>query len=308
MQLVGGGADKSLLVWDVSAGVTLHTLTGHTASVSVVACSPLDCRLAASVAEDRSLKLWDLARGFCATSVACPKMANALTLSRDGNTAITGGMGGKCWEQQQVRGSRCGARGGGASGGKTGTAAAAGGQRGHLDGSVCLWDVRQCRAGSTRPVLEVRVHSSLVTCVAATPSDSLLLVGGKDSSIAVWDLRAQATQQLLKAQGFTVGTIGSGGKGRSALAMSPDSRWVSAGGADGHVYVWDLLGSSLDGGGVARGSGTGRADPGGASPRVTVLKHHKDAVVATAWGAGGGTLVSADKAGVVAMWSLFGLA
>lgn len=37
-----------------------------------------------------SLQVWDLGRGFCARSVPCTKMPNALSISRDGNTIATG--------------------------------------------------------------------------------------------------------------------------------------------------------------------------------------------------------------------------
>ena len=43
------------------------------------------------------------------------------------------------------------------------------------------------------------------------------------------------------------------------------------------------------------------------APLPTVLKHHKDAVVATEWGLDGALLMTADKAGGMAFWSLAGL-
>ncbi|PNH05539.1 Protein tipD [Tetrabaena socialis] len=115
-QVVAAGADKSLHVWDATtAGRARHTLTGHTGPVTAVAVSPLDCRLAVSISEDRSFKLWDLGRGFAVRSVPCAKMPLSLVLSADSNTVVTG----------------------------------------HLDGSVLLWDVRQCRAGAAAPLLEL---------------------------------------------------------------------------------------------------------------------------------------------------------
>lgn len=37
---------------------------------------------------------------------------------------------------------------------------------------------------------------------------------------------------------------------------------------------------------------------------LTVLRHHKDAVVAAHWSTGGDVLITADKAGVVAFWGM----
>lgn len=43
--------------------------------------------------EDRSFRLWDLSRGFVVRSVPCTKMPLCLTISRDGNTIVTGAPG-----------------------------------------------------------------------------------------------------------------------------------------------------------------------------------------------------------------------
>ncbi|GIL58052.1 hypothetical protein Vafri_13255 [Volvox africanus] len=88
-QVVAAGSDRALLVWDATSGRHRHTLTGHTGPVTAVALSPLDCRLAVSVSEDRSFKLWDLSRGFSVRSVPCAKMPLCLALSTDGNTVVT---------------------------------------------------------------------------------------------------------------------------------------------------------------------------------------------------------------------------
>jgi hypothetical protein len=43
-----------------------------------------------------------------------------------------------------------------------------------------------------------------VTCVASTGSDSTVLVSGRDTGVALWDLRTQTTTRMLRAPGFTV--------------------------------------------------------------------------------------------------------
>jgi WD40 repeat protein len=120
--------------------------------------------------------------------------------------------------------------------------------------------------------------------------------------------------------------MGSMGKGRCGVSMSPEGRWVAAGGADGNVYVWDLVGGSSQrsgggagagarsrgilgaaaGWGLTRGSSGAGAGGGSCDGAVSsaVLKHHKDAVVTTAWGAAGSVLVTGDRAGAVAFWTL----
>ncbi len=77
-----------------TTGATRHTLTGHAGAVVCIAASGLDVRCAGSVSEDRTLRLWDLGRGFCVNSAPCAKMPNALAMSTDGNTLAAGR--GKC--------------------------------------------------------------------------------------------------------------------------------------------------------------------------------------------------------------------
>ena len=50
--------------------------------------------MAVSCSADRSIKLWDLQRGYASRSIPCAKMPNALCLSMDGATILTGGWEG----------------------------------------------------------------------------------------------------------------------------------------------------------------------------------------------------------------------
>lgn len=121
--VLGAGADKSLHLWDIQTGHTRHTLTGHSAAVTCCAASPLDSRAAVSISDDRSMRVWDLGKGFAMSNISCAKMPNALTMSGDGNTVVTG----------------------------------------HVDGSLNLWDMRQAGAGNAKPLAETKVTTSLVS-------------------------------------------------------------------------------------------------------------------------------------------------
>lgn len=65
--------------------------------------------------------MWDLLRGFCVRSLPCTKMPGCILMLKDGNTIASG----------------------------------------HVDGTVCLWDVRQGRSGATQPALESRDHTQV---------------------------------------------------------------------------------------------------------------------------------------------------
>jgi WD40 repeat protein len=91
-----------------------------------------------------------------------------------------------------------------------------------------------------------------------------------------------------------LGTIGSMGRGRCHIEMSSDGRFVAAGSGDGAVYVWDLDPDKGQGQG-GQGQGT-----------VSILRHHKEAVVAVCWNSEVSVLASADKGGCLTLWSLIG--
>ncbi|PNH08575.1 Protein tipD [Tetrabaena socialis] len=266
-QVVAAGADKSLHVWDATtAGRARHTLTGHTGPVTAVAVSPLDCRLAVSISEDRSFKLWDLGRGFAVRSVPCAKMPLSLVLSADGNTVVTG----------------------------------------HLDGSVLLWDMRQCRAGAAAPLLEAHDQPHpVVALAAAATDDSTLVVAARDGSLRLWDFRGAALLRMFRHPSFALGTTGGSGRPRCRLGVSPGGRLLAAGGADGTVWVWDIRAA----GGTEKAAEPRqlRCAPGtapGGPPSHAPVPAHRDAVVATAFSSDLAVLASADKAGTLAFWPM----
>ncbi|GIL58051.1 hypothetical protein Vafri_13255 [Volvox africanus] len=384
-QVVAAGSDRALLVWDATSGRHRHTLTGHTGPVTAVALSPLDCRLAVSVSEDRSFKLWDLSRGFSVRSVPCAKMPLCLALSTDGNTVVTGELGSSTavlggsrngslafesykfgsleprprprprslkrydithehelinpsithtyththththsythtrltllscsllithfvipylfsfnlWTKfKQSTTSSCQVCR--TVGLFLATVVQHNTPPGHLDGSVLLWDVRQCRAGTATPLVEHHDQNQPVVCLAALPSnDSVLMLATRDGSLRLWDFRGATTMRLWRQPGFSLGTCGGTGRPRCHLGISADGRLLAAGAADGSVWVWDLRNA-----GAGPGAGADpkqlRGGPGG-SPV------HQDSVVATAFSSDMTALLSADKAGGLAFWQM----
>ncbi|GBF89014.1 hypothetical protein Rsub_01513 [Raphidocelis subcapitata] len=272
-RLLAACGDKRIVTWAFGSAQPGHTLTGHGGGVLAVSCSPLDAAVAVSAGEDRCVKVWDLQRGFCVRSLPCAKMPSALALSLDGTTILTG----------------------------------------HLDGSLCLWDMRQDRAGG-KALAELR--DSAQTVLSLSPhwgDDSTVLTASKDSTLRLWDFRALSVTQTLKAPGFSIGCVGSMGRGRCTCDISADGRFVAAGAADGSVFVWDLKPTSrrrtsdaARGGGAGGGGGGGRSGSGGAGPPVTRLTGMKEQVAAVGWSYDCTSLVTADKTGGVAFWQLTG--
>ncbi|KAH6911118.1 WD40-repeat-containing domain protein [Coprinopsis sp. MPI-PUGE-AT-0042] len=60
--VVSGSGDKSIRVWDVSAGVAITVLRGHTSAVNALAYSP-DGTQVVSGSSDKSARVWNLNTG-----------------------------------------------------------------------------------------------------------------------------------------------------------------------------------------------------------------------------------------------------
>ncbi|CAA7030851.1 unnamed protein product [Microthlaspi erraticum] len=97
----GNHLEQSLCV-DVSSGRVRHTLTGHTDKVYAVDVSKFSSRHVVSAAYDRTIKLWDLQKGYCTNTVLFTSNCNAMCLSIDGLTVFSGHMDGnlRLWDIQ----------------------------------------------------------------------------------------------------------------------------------------------------------------------------------------------------------------
>jgi WD40 repeat protein len=86
---LSGGADRTLIWWDLESGRPLKTLTGHQQMVYAVALSA-DDRLALSSSRDGTIRLWELASRQCRACLPCPHEVRALALAPDNRTLAAG--------------------------------------------------------------------------------------------------------------------------------------------------------------------------------------------------------------------------
>ncbi|KAL0645895.1 hypothetical protein Bca4012_044186 [Brassica carinata] len=100
--LIAASSSNNLFVWDVNSGRVRHTLTGHTDKVCAVDVSKFSSRHVVSAAYDRTIKLWDLQKGYCTNTVLFTSNCNAICLSIDGLTVFSGHMDGnlRLWDIQ----------------------------------------------------------------------------------------------------------------------------------------------------------------------------------------------------------------
>ncbi|XP_043722031.1 autophagy-related protein 16 isoform X1 [Telopea speciosissima] len=103
--VIAASSSSNLYVWDMGSGRVRHTLTGHVDKVCAVDVSKISGRHAVSAAYDRTIKLWDLQKGYCINTIIFHSNCNALCFSMDGQTICSGHVDGnlRLWDIQTGR-------------------------------------------------------------------------------------------------------------------------------------------------------------------------------------------------------------
>lgn len=100
--VIAASSSNNLYVWDVNSGRVRHTLTGHADKVCAVDVNKISSRHVVSAAYDRTIKMWDLQKGYCTNTIMFHSNCNALCFSTDGQTICSGHVDGnlRLWDIQ----------------------------------------------------------------------------------------------------------------------------------------------------------------------------------------------------------------
>jgi autophagy-related protein 16 len=106
MMLLGAGTDRAVRLWDATSGRVRHTMTGHADKVCAARFNPWESTRAVSCAHDRTVKAWDLNKGFCVASIMCASNCNAVTYGDGASVVVSGHFDGACrvWDLRQKPG------------------------------------------------------------------------------------------------------------------------------------------------------------------------------------------------------------
>jgi hypothetical protein len=251
-------ADRSVRLRDVEGRRDVKRLIGHTASVWAVAFSP-DMSKAISGGIDGSMRVWNLDTGSELAKLSGHLgLVSAVAFSPDGTKAISGGYDGAViwWDVATGRELRR------LEGGATPVHAVALHPSKPLAAviagrAVVLWDT------ATGDVLKTwDAHDAVVTCLRFAEDGSLLLTGGDDGRVRVWNSDGTLRAALDGHRG-----------GISGLALRPGGRWLLSASADRTVRMWDLS----------------------TKKEVAVFRKHVAPVLAVEWLPGGGRTLSGDR-------------
>ncbi|KAK4753007.1 hypothetical protein SAY87_021805 [Trapa incisa] len=100
--IIAASSSNNLYAWDTNSGRIHHTLTGHCEKVCAVDVSKTSNRHVVSAAYDRTIKVWDLQKGYCTNTIIFHSNCNALCFSMDGHTICSGHVDGnlRLWDIQ----------------------------------------------------------------------------------------------------------------------------------------------------------------------------------------------------------------
>ncbi|HEY9887546.1 MAG TPA: serine/threonine-protein kinase, partial [Candidatus Obscuribacterales bacterium] len=267
-------SDHTVQLWDRQTGDVLHTFAqrwgwgaGHRDAVTAVQFHP-DGRSLFTGSQDSTFKQWDLRHYHLQhTQQAGGWQVTAIALTPNGDTLITATADGRLtlWDLPQNQ-RRCDlVRHTGAINdlavSPDGTRLISVGE----EGTLRLW------ALPTGQLLHTWTAAVGLRAVALLPSEPALITGSQRGEVTQWSLTDFDDHTLLGQHQDAV----------SALAVSPDGRWLATGSRDREIHLWDWTHTP---------------------PRQVATRHHAWAVCDLVFTPDSQTLISSAADGTIRFW------
>ncbi|KAF5310182.1 hypothetical protein D9619_010450 [Psilocybe cf. subviscida] len=265
--IVSGLNDKSVKVWDISTGVELHELNGHTGVVNSVAFSS-DGSHIVSGSDDRSVRVWDASNGTELLVLnGHTSIVKSVAFSSDSTCIVSGSndLSVRVWDASN--GTELLVLNGHADWVNSvafspdGTHIVSGSD----DESVRVWG-----ASNGTELLVLKGHTDWVNSVAFSSDGTCIVSGSNDLSVRVWDASSGARLQVFDGHTNLVRSV----------AFSSDGTRIVSGSDDRSVRVWDAS------------NGT----------ELLVLNGHIDRVNSVAFSSDGSHIVSGSDDRSVRVW------
>ncbi|XP_002511279.2 autophagy-related protein 16 isoform X2 [Ricinus communis] len=227
--IIAASSSNNLYVWDVSSGRARHTLTGHVDKVCAVDVSKISSRYVVSAAYDRTIKVWDLQKGYCTNTIVFPSNCNAICFSMDGQTICSGHVDGnlRLWDIQT------GKRVGEVAAHSLAVTSISLSRNGNVvltsgrDNVHNLFDMRSLEVCGTFRATGNRVASNWSrSCIS--PDDNYVAAGSADGSVHIWSVAKADIVSTLKEHTSSVLCCSWSGLGKPLATADKN----------GIIYTW----------------------------------------------------------------------
>jgi predicted Ser/Thr protein kinase len=220
-KVLSASHDKTVRVWDWRKSKCERVLKGHTGSVRCLAL--LKSNLVVSASWDGTVRVWDWRTGEQQTTLK-PNLGrlHALSVSRDGKWLAAGGEGGVClWHLDSETPLRL-------------TWSHVRSLAFHPNNQmVAVGDsagqIRLFHLAQKKVTASWQAHTGAVTALAFHPNGAVLLSGGEDATLAVWDVVAVSLVKRL--EGWHQREV-------RAVAFRPDGQIAVSCSMDDRLRVW----------------------------------------------------------------------
>ncbi|RMH70837.1 MAG: CHAT domain-containing protein [Cyanobacteria bacterium J007] len=250
--VASGGQDNTIMLWDLATGQLLRRLTGHGSPILSLAFSPDGKTLASSSNHefnDGTIALWDVETGQLKQSLGRSLVAlrvGSLAFSPDGQYLASGHIGFTL-----------------------------------LDTAIRIWQL-----DTGKNVYDLKGHGWEVTSVAFSKDGKLVVSGGADGAIMLWNWRAERRLRTLNRPDDFFGSLSSWFD-RSigiiwAIALSPNGQMIASGGSQQPIQLWDVQSGKL----------------------LRSLTEHEDSVLTVAFSPDGKTLASGGSDCTIRLWKI----
>ncbi|MBW4504100.1 MAG: caspase family protein [Scytonema hyalinum WJT4-NPBG1] len=238
--IVSGSRDKTVRLWGLYGNLIGHPFRGHGDHVTSVAFSP-DGQMIASGSRDKTVRLWDLQ----GNPIGHPfrgheDYVTSVAFSPDGQMIASGS-----W-----------------------------------DNTLRLWDLQGNPIGKPFQGHEENYVTSdygtddeiIVYSIAFSPDGQMIVSGGEDRTVRLWDLQGNPIGQPFRGHENDV----------TSVAFSPDGQMIVSGSFDNTVRLWDLQGY----------------------PIGQLFRGHENSVRSVAFSPNGQAIVSGSWDNTVRLWDL----
>jgi WD40 repeat protein len=225
--IASAGRDKTVHVWEVSAGDIVCSYHNHTGEIRSVSWSP-DGKFLVSAGDDRTAQVWEATTGYPTTTYRHHwDVIRTVAWSRDGMhiASASDDRTVQIWNAKTgdviTMYTRHTREVYAVAWSPDGNYIASGGD----DRSVRIWEAKN---GSLQQIMHT--HRDRVTSLAWSPDGSYLASASSDCTIRLWDVKTGNECACYTAHENTI----------TAIAWSPTGPYIASGSWDKSVHVWQV--------------------------------------------------------------------